>query len=164
MRKLSSATAALIALTAIALASASALALAAETTRAEYVAAVEPICKANTQADGRILKGVKAKVRSGKLKPAAAQFAKAAAALAKAHHELAAVPQPPADRARLGKWLGFIENEVGLFEGTARKLKAGEKAAAERESTLLIREANRANGQVLSFEFNYCHAEPSQFT
>lgn len=140
------------------------LAIAAETTREEYRAAVEPICKANTKANEMILRGVRTKVRKGELKPAARQFAAAGRALKKTRRELAAVPQPGADQARLGKWLGFIKAEVELFEVTARELKAGNKPAAERTAILLTREADRANNQVVGFEFDYCHGEPSKFT
>ena len=141
-----------------------ALASAAEVTREAYVAAVEPICKANTQANEKILKGVRGEVKAGKLKPAARQFASAARALTKTRRELATVPRPPADRARLTKWLGYIKGEVELFEAAGRKLKAGDKTGAERMSVLLTHQANLANDAVLAFEFNYCHAEPSKFT
>jgi hypothetical protein len=140
------------------------LAIAAEISRDEYKAAVEPICKANTKANERILKGVRGEVRKGELKPAARQFAAAARALKKTRQELAAVPRPAADKARLSKWLGYIKAEVKLFEATARELKAGNKFAAERMAVLLTREAERANNEVVGFEFNYCHGEPSKFT
>jgi hypothetical protein len=155
--------AALGALIVAAILTTAALALAAETTRAEYVAAVEPICRANTKANERILVGVKTEVRQGKLKPAAAQFAKAAAALKQTLAELRAVPQPTADKPRLTRWLGYVKGEAELFVATAPDLKAGQKAAAEHNSTRLTSEANLANNQVLPFEFTYCRAEPSRF-
>jgi hypothetical protein len=139
------------------------LVLAAEQTRETYVAQVEPICKVNTEANEKILKGVRAEVRHGELKPAAVQVTKAAKALQKTLIQLRAVPQPSADKARLGKWLGYIKTEVGLFEKTAKKLRAGDTVGAERTSLYLSRESNRANNLVFSFEFHYCHAEPSKF-
>jgi hypothetical protein len=154
----------LVGVAVVALLAAATLAPAATTTRAEYVAAVEPICRTNTKANERILAGVQKEVRADQLRPAAAQFAKAARALKQTRRELAAVPQPAADRARLAKWLGYIKGEVELFETTAVDLKAGKKSAAERNSAQLSREANLANDQVLSFEFKYCRAEPSKFT
>jgi hypothetical protein len=54
-----------------------------EVTKESYVASVEPICQANTKANERILKNVKAEVRAGELAPAAASFLKAASALKK---------------------------------------------------------------------------------
>jgi hypothetical protein len=139
------------------------LALGAEQTRETYVAQVEPICKANTQANETILKGVRAKVSHGELNSAAVQVTKAARALKKTLNQLRAVPQPSADKAKLGKWLGYIKTEVGLFEKTAKKLRAGDTVGAERTSLYLSRESNRANNLVFSFEFHYCHAEPSKF-
>jgi hypothetical protein len=139
------------------------LAAAAEVTREGYVAAVEPICQTNTKANERILAGVKTEVRQGKLRPAATQFVKAAAALKQTLNELRAVPQPSADKPRLAKWLGYVKAEVELFEATAADLKAGDKAGAERGSTKLSSEANLANDEVLPFEFRYCRAEPSRF-
>jgi hypothetical protein len=155
--------AALGALIVVALMTLAGLALAAETTRVEFVAAVEPICKANTKANERILTGVQKEVKEGKLATAAARFAKAMSALKKTRAELAVVPQPPADKARLTKWLGYIKVEVALFEATAKKLKAGDKAGAEHMSVRLTREASLANNEVLPFEFRYCRAEPSRF-
>ncbi len=142
----------------------SAAALAAETTRAEYVAAVEPICERNTKANERILKGARAEVRGGRLRQAAGRLARASAALRKTLAELQAIPRPAAEAATLARWLGFVKTEAGLFASTAKKLSAGEKAAAEKVAILLTRNANRANDTVLDFEFHYCRFEPARFT
>ena len=149
---------------ALAVLSAASLALAAETTRAEYVTAVEPICKVNTQANEKILKGVKAEVRKGKLKPASRQFSKAASALKKTLGQLEAVPQPAADQKTLAKWLGYVKKEVGLFEKVANKLKAGDKVGAEKSVIFLTQNAELANDTVLNFEFHYCRFNSSKFT
>jgi hypothetical protein len=137
---------------------------ATEVTRESYKEAVEPICKTNVQADEKILKGVKGKVKAGKLKAAASQFSKAATALQKALNQLKAVPQPTADQAKLAKWLKYIEEEVSLFQQTAKKLKAGDKNGATAMQIRLTHTANQANNQVLSFEFKYCRVETAKFT
>jgi hypothetical protein len=151
------------ALAALALLSMAALALGAEPTRESYTAAVEPICKKNAASSERILDGVKTEVRTGKLAPAATQFAKAASALKKTLAQLKAVPRPSADKAKLTSWLAYIKVEAELFEQTAAKLRAGDKAGAESLTTKLTRTVNLANLQVLAFEFDHCHAEASQF-
>jgi len=135
-----------------------------EITRDSYKEDVEPICKVNTEANKRILKGVRKLVREGKLKVAGGKFAKAGVALRKAHGELAVVPQPPADEAKLGKWLGMIQTEVSLFKKTATKLKAGDKNAAQTLVIKLQHNATQANNLVLGFEFHYCRFEPNKFT
>jgi len=132
--------------------------------RVAYKAQVEPICKRNREANERVLKGVRKNISTGKLKLAASQFAKAAAALKKARTQLAAVPKPAGDEARLTKWLGYIKTEIELFEKASKKLKAGDKRGAQRMSIYLTSTANKANNTVLPYEFKYCRAEPSQFT
>lgn len=139
-------------------------ALAAEVSRDEYKASVEPICKKNTQANERILSGVKKEVQQGKLKTAAAKFTKASTELTKTVRELKKVPQPVADKSRLSSWFGLIEVEAELFAMAGKKLKAGDKAGAEHIVTKLTQNANKANLQVLPFGFTYCRLEPAKFT
>lgn len=137
--------------------------MAAEATRESYVAAVEPICKANTEANEKILKGVRAKVKAGKLDAASKQFFAAARALKRTRAQLLQVPKPPADAARLTKWLGYVKTEVQLFEAVGRKLAKGEATAAQKMVVRLVSNARQANNQVLDFEFRYCRFQPSKF-
>jgi hypothetical protein len=155
---------AVAAIAATAVAMLTSFAFAGEVTRATYREAVEPICKADTQANERIFAGVRQKVRQGMLKPAAAKFAKAATALKSAIAQIEKVPAPAADAARLSKWLGKVSNEAGYFEAVARKLSAGDKAGAEHLVNKLTTEAGAANNVVIPFEFTYCRLEPSRFT
>jgi hypothetical protein len=143
----------------------SSLALAAglEEERKAYKDQVEPICKQNREANERVLKGVKQNIKAGKLKLAGAQFAKGAAALKKARTQLAAVPKPAADSARLTKWLGYVKSEIELFEKVSKKLKAGDKHGAQRMALQLTSTVNKANNTVLPYEFNYCRVQTSQF-
>lgn len=134
-----------------------------EEERLTYKDQVEPICKQNRQANERVLKGVKQNIQKGKLTLAGSQFAKAAAALKKARTQLAAVPKPAADNARLTKWLGYVKTEVELFEKVSKKLKAGDKHGAQRMTLQLTSTVNRANNTVLPYEFNYCKVQTSQF-
>jgi hypothetical protein len=131
--------------------------------RVAYKTQVEPICKQNREANERVLKGVKKNIKSGKLKLAATQFAKGAAALKKARTQLAAVPKPASDSARLTKWLGYIETEIELFEQVSKKLKAGDKRGAQRIALHLSPTVTKANNTVLPYEFRYCRVDTSQF-
>jgi len=140
------------------------LAHAEEVTRDSYKEAVEPICKVNVKATERILDGVKAKVRAGKLGAAATQFSKAADAAHKAYLKLKAVPQPPADEARLTQWLGYIQKQEGYFRKISKKLKAGDENGATAMVFKLEHNANQANNKVLPFEFKYCRVDPSKFS
>jgi hypothetical protein len=137
--------------------------MAAEADRNSYVEAVEPICKANTEANEKILKGVRGEVKAGKLDAAAKKFFAAARALKRTRAQLLAVPKPPEDAARLTKWLGYVKTEVQLFEAVGRKLAKGESTSAQKMVVRLVSNARQANNQVLDFEFRYCRFQPSKF-
>ncbi|HVS99403.1 MAG TPA: hypothetical protein VHE08_02710, partial [Solirubrobacterales bacterium] len=98
---------------------------AAELTRDEYVARVEPICKRNTEANRRIFAGAKEEVKAGKLKLASTHFAKAEKALEKTIRQLKAVPRPAADEAKLGKWLRYLETEASYLGRIGKALAKG---------------------------------------
>lgn len=139
-------------------------AFAAEVSRSEYKAAVEPKCQKNTKANERILKGVRKLVKRNKLKPASKKFMRASRALKRTYRELKGVPQPSADEARLGKWLGYIAKEANLFRSAGAALKQGKKGRAQRFVNKLTTNANKANAQVLAFGFRYCRFNPAKFT
>jgi hypothetical protein len=136
---------------------------AAEQTPEAYKEAVEPICKANTEANEKILKGVRQKVKAGKYDAAANQFSAAAKALKKTRAQLLAVPKPAEDTAQLTKWLSYAKTEAQLFESIAKKLHADEATAAQKMVVRLVSTARQANNQVLDYEFRYCRFQPSKF-
>ncbi len=132
--------------------------------RSEYKEKVEPICKKNKEESEKFLKGVKTLVKKNKLKQAGADFSNAANALEKAEKQLAAVPQPTADQAKLSKWLSDIKGEVSLMRQIAAKFKAGNKSKGSSLSVKLTHNANTANNLVIAFQFKYCKINPSEFS
>jgi hypothetical protein len=138
--------------------------LALAITRDEYKAQVEPICKKNSEANEKILKTVRKEVKENKLKTAGAKFIKASTALKKTYNELKAVEQPTEDAAKLTKWLGYVKTEAELFNSAGKALKAGNKSKAQKFVNQLTSNANKANAEVLSFNFKYCKFEPSKYT
>jgi len=135
-----------------------------EQTRESFVTQAEPICKTNTKANEKILAGVRKKVQKGQLSVAAGQFTKASAAFGKALKQLKAVPQPPADAAKLNKWLGYLETETKMLGEIGKALKAGDKNKAQTLSVKLTHNGNLANNTVLGFEFDYCLIDSSKFS
>jgi hypothetical protein len=148
---------------AVLLAAAVPLAGAAELSREEYVARVEPICKTNVTANKRIFKGAKGQVKAGKLKQASTHFSRAATAFAKTISQIEAVPQPVADEGRLVKWLGYLRAEKNLIQKVGRALATNDKHKAESYSVDLNHNSNLANNTVLGFGFDYCRIDPSRF-
>jgi hypothetical protein len=135
-----------------------------EVTRSSYREAVEPICQDDTEANERILHGVRAMVRHDKLEAASRRFLRAAKALRGTLAQLRLVPRPPGDQARLSRWLGFVAAEAELLAKTGRYLAAGKRPGAEGLVVRLEGTARRANNVVFAFEFKYCRFEPSRFT
>ncbi len=153
------------ALLALALCAGGALAVtSAEQTREGFVAKVEPICKANTKSNEAILKDVRKKIQKGELKVAAGQFSKASTAFGKAVTQIKAVPQPVADKTKLGKWIGYLEDETKLLSEISKALKANQKTKAQSLSVRLTHNGNLANNSVLGFEFDYCLIDSSRFS
>jgi hypothetical protein len=136
----------------------------ADTTRADYVAQVEPICKANTDANERILKGARARAKNGKTKAAAKQFSRAAVAFADTVTQLRAVPQPPDDASILTSWLGYLDKETTYLGRIATDLRKNQLNRAQSDALQLKRNADIANDTVVSFGFTYCRINPAKFT
>jgi hypothetical protein len=152
-----------LALTAALLAAVPVAAGAEETPREKYVAAVEPICKANTEANSRILKGVKDQVKHDKLGPAGRRFVRASSALGTAVGKIAAVPQPSEDAAKLTKWIGYLKQEKTFLQKIGVALKAKDKFHAQKLAVELNKNNNQANNTVISFGFDECRIDSSRF-
>ncbi|HMI80563.1 MAG TPA: hypothetical protein VK480_02125 [Solirubrobacterales bacterium] len=135
----------------------------AEQTPETYKEAVEPICKTNTEANEKILKGVKRLVKEGKLDAAAKKVFAAAKALKRTRERLVQVEKPPADEARLTTWLNYVKTEVQLFETLGRKLAHGERDSAQRVVVRLYVNARKANNLVFDYDFRYCKFQPAKF-
>jgi hypothetical protein len=138
-------------------------AYAEEPTREQYVAQVEPICQANTNANKRILKGVRDRVKGGELRKAGNQFIRASDAFGKTVQEIIAVPRPPSDSPRLEKWFKFLRIIQTDLRKVGSSLKAGNKVKATHESIRAERSGNAANNVSFIFEFRYCRITPSRF-
>jgi len=136
---------------------------AAELDRAEYKAMVEPICKKNVLANKQIFKGAKHEVKTGELRRASGHFFRAAIAFGKTIRQLAAVPQPTADEAKLGKWLDLLREVKDTVKKIGQALAAEKRDKAESYSVALNRTSNKANNAVLPFGFDYCRLDPSRF-
>lgn len=140
-----------------------AVALEGEDPRREYRERVEPICAANTKANSRILKGVKGQVQRGQLRPAGRRFIRASGALGRSVRQIARVPRPEADAAKLTKWIGYLKIEKKFLFLIGKSLKSSNKFKAQKLAVKLNRNNNRANNTVISFGFRECRIDSSKF-
>jgi len=134
-----------------------------EPTREEYVAKVEPICKANTEANSRILKGVKDQVKQNKLVPAGKRFIRASSALGRTVTQISKVPRPAADAAKLTTWIGYLKKEKTFLQQIGSALKSKDKFHAQKLAVELNKNNNKANNTVISFGFDECRIDSSRF-
>jgi hypothetical protein len=137
---------------------------AAVPTRAEYVAQIEPICQANTEANTQILKNARSRAHHGKMKQAGAQFIHASAAFGAAVKKIATVPRPPADEPRLLKWFKFLEIVTKDLHEVGTALRDEDKIRAAHEAIRVQRSGNAANNVGFVFQFHYCRVTPSRFS
>jgi hypothetical protein len=134
-----------------------------EPTREGYVAKVEPICKRNTVVSQRILKGARTRIKNHDFAPAGRQFIRVSVAFAKGIEQIVAVPRPPADDARLQKWVKFLRIVRTRLRNLGQELKAGERLEATHESIQIERSSNAANNVGFAFGFHYCRLTRSRF-
>lgn len=139
------------------------VALAATPEQQEYADQVEPICKANSEANSRILKGVKTQVQKDELVPAGKRFIQASGVLGKTVAQIAKVPQPEAYAAKLEKWIGYLKSEKTYLQQIGSKLKAKDKYHAQKLAVQLNNNNNKANNTVISFPFKECRIDSSRF-
>jgi hypothetical protein len=137
-----------------------ALAAEGEPTREEYVQRVDVICKKSEKTNSRILKDVKRQVaKKHQFIPAGNRFLRASRSFGRAVKQIAAVPQPSADEAKLGKWVKYLKVERSLLQRIGQALKREQGGKANKLAVQLHRINRRANNTVFSFEFDYCDRE-----
>jgi hypothetical protein len=129
----------------------------------EYADQVEPICKANSEANSRILKGVKTQVQKDELAPAGKRFVRASEALGKAVIQIAKVPRPEEYAVKLEKWIGYLKSEKTFLRKIGKALKGRNKFEAQKLAVDLNKNNNKANATVISFPFKECRIDSSRF-
>ncbi len=127
-----------------------------EQTREGYKARVEPICKANRQANERIMAGARDRVNKGKLELAGKQFIRVSASFGGLIKQLTPVPAPPADERRVERWFDSMRLLKQRLRNVGKYYKAGEKIKATHESILAERSGLSANNTSIVFHFHYC--------
>jgi hypothetical protein len=145
------ATASLLAALAVA-----ALAAEPEPTREAYVAQVEPICKANREANSRIMAGAQERVNRNQLEPAGKQFIRLSQSVGRLATKIAAVPPPAADSHRVSRWLVSIRLLRTRLRNVGKYFKEDLKIKGIHESILAERAGLSANNTSIVFHFKDC--------
>lgn len=136
---------------------------AAEVTRTEYVARLEKVCKPDSEATQRAVRGTRADIRSERFRRAAAKVTKAKRIFSGTVRSISQVPRPAADRETLARWFTALKREADALGRTAASLRAEDLARFQRVWADFVHEGNKANNVVVSFGFDYCAFKPSRF-
>lgn len=127
-----------------------------EQTRDTYRAQVEPICKANREANERIMSGARKRVNRNELAPAGRQFIRLSTSLGGLIGRLAKVPPPTTDVHRIERWIEIVK----LLKTRVRKVGEyfieGEKIKANHEAVWAERAGISANNTTIVLHFHYC--------
>jgi hypothetical protein len=143
---------------------ATATATAAEApTRDEYVTRLEGICKPDTEATQRAMKGARADIRAERLALAADKFAQATSIFGSTVKKIAPVSRPPADAAKLSKWFGYLKAQESYLGQITAQLRADHAIKAQRLTARFIHNGNLANNTVLAFGFDSCSFKFSRY-
>jgi hypothetical protein len=131
--------------------------------RGEYVDRLEAICKPDALATQRVMKGARADIKAERLTPAAAKFTQATSIFGGTVKQIAAVPRPPADAAKLGKWFTYLKLQESYLQQITVQLRQEHAIQAQRLTARFIHNGNLANNVVLAFGFNYCSFKFSRY-
>lgn len=132
-------------------------------TRDEYVTQLESICQPDAEATRKAMKGARSDVREERLAIAAGKFGKAARIFSSTVKKISAVPRPPADVAKLGKWFGYLKQQESYLKQITAQLRADHAIKAQRLTARFIHNGNLANNVVLAFGFDYCSFKFSRY-
>lgn len=132
-------------------------------TREEYVTALEKICKPDALATQRAMKGARADVRKERFRDAAGKFGKATTIFGGTVKQIAAVPRPGADLAKLHRWFGYLNQQEVYLRKITAALRADKGIKAQRMTARFIHNGNLANNVVLAFGFDYCSFKFSRY-
>ena len=136
---------------------------AAAPTRDEYVARLEGICKPKALATQRAMKGARADLSAERLAVAAGKFGRASTIFGATVKRMSAVPIPPADAVKLGKWFAYLHRQEDYLQRIVADLRADRATPAQRLTARFIHNGNLANNVVLDFGFEYCAFKFSRY-
>lgn len=133
-------------------------------TRDEYVTQLESMCKPGAKATQKAMKGVRKDVRYEERLPIAVRkFDKGAKIFAGTIKQIAAVPRPVADTARLEEWFGYLNRQEDYLVEITDQLRVGHTIKAQRLTGRFITNGTKSNNVTLAFGFDYCSFKFSRY-
>jgi hypothetical protein len=129
----------------------------AASTRAEYIAQVDPICAHELAGAKRTLGGVNGDLAKGRNKQAGGKFARATKVFIKGVNHVGAVPPPTADAALIGQWIQMLQGQIPLARKATRLLKQdARQSRIETAIRRLFNLSDRTQALVKDYGFSDC--------
>jgi hypothetical protein len=147
----------------VALFAAASPAVAEAPTRQQYVDQLEGICKPDALATQRAMQGARTDVKAERFTAAAPKFARATRIFGGTLKQIAAVPRPEADRAKLAQWFVYLNRQEDYLRQITDQLRRDHVVKAQRLLPRFYHNGNQANYTVLAFGFNYCSFKFSRY-
>jgi hypothetical protein len=130
----------------------------AASTRAEYVAQVDPICANELAGAKRTLGGVNGDLRKGRFGPAATKFARATKVFHKGVEAVAAIPPPAPDTSLINQWIGMLRRQVPLAHRAVRVLRSHSSGRrVDRSIDRLFKLSDRTQALIQDYGFGDCN-------
>jgi len=127
-----------------------------EQTRESYKAQAEPLCKANREANERIMSGVRRRLGKNKLKPAGKQFVRLSRSFARLIARLAKLRPPSTDTHRIERWLEIMKLLKARLRLIGKYYLEGLKIKGNHEGILAERAGISANNTTIVLHFREC--------
>jgi hypothetical protein len=128
----------------------------AASTRAEYIAQVDPICEASNQGLTRLWKRFVRADKQHKLHTAGNALATIATNLVSSDAKLQAIPPPPGDEARVSQWLGMFDQIAHNYKISASAYRLGTYKRVSRLIDRSDRLNRNADSLMADFPFQVC--------
>ncbi len=132
-------------------------------TRGEYVSQLEAICRPDSEATERAMRGVRDDVDAGRTVLAAGKFGKGARIFGGTVRAMKPVARPASDVERLRQWFVYLGRQQSYLKEVTVQLEADRVIKAQRAIARFIHNGNLANNAVLAFGFNYCDFRFSRY-
>jgi hypothetical protein len=133
-------------------------------TRDGYVKELEGMCKPRAKATQKAMKGVRTDIRyEDRLPIAVRKFDKAAEIFGGTIEQIAEVPRPAADVARLEEWFEYLNRQEQFLLEITDQLRVSHTIKAQRLTGRFITNGKKANNVTLAFGFDYCSFKFSRY-
>jgi hypothetical protein len=121
-----------------------------------YTEQAEPICYAFTQHGGKLLQGIKVRLKQKDVYFTSRKLQQAGLDLRKTTNELMILREPPFDTTRLAIWFRYLKRSAIILERAGHTLMGHQKRSVALKLITSIHSGPRVDNAISMFHFHYC--------